>query len=56
MSAEGGDPGGQFNYAVCLEKGTGIVKNFSLAAEYYRILANQGNGLARQGYERCSKK
>jgi TPR repeat protein len=48
LSADQGNAGAQFNYAVLLAKGDGISQDKSLAAYYYKLSADQGNAGAQR--------
>jgi TPR repeat protein len=47
LSADQGDAGGQLNYGICLEHGSGVARDLEMAAHYYRLSANQGDLFAQ---------
>ncbi|XP_018409930.1 PREDICTED: death ligand signal enhancer [Nanorana parkeri] len=51
-SAESGYSKAQYNTAVCYEKGRGVAKDMTKAAEYYRLAASGGHLLAKYYYAR----
>ncbi|KAM9311528.1 death ligand signal enhancer [Gastrophryne carolinensis] len=51
-SAEAGYSKAQYNTAVCYEKGKGVSKNLTKAAEYYRLAAIGGHQYAKYRYGR----
>ncbi|KAM5170246.1 death ligand signal enhancer isoform 2-T2 [Mantella aurantiaca] len=51
-SAEIGYSKAQYNTAVCYEKGKGVTKDMTKAAEYYRLAARGGHQLAKYRYAR----
>jgi hypothetical protein len=46
----------QFNYALCLEDGQGVVKNKAEAARYCKLAADQNDADAEYGYALCVAK
>jgi hypothetical protein len=46
----------QFNYALCLEDGQGIVKDKAAAASYYKLTASQNDADSQYGYAVCVTK
>jgi hypothetical protein len=46
----------QFNYALCLEDGQGVVKDKAAAAQYYKLAADQNDADAQYGYVLCVAK
>ncbi|XP_073477146.1 death ligand signal enhancer isoform X1 [Aquarana catesbeiana] len=51
-SAESGYSKAQYNVAVCYEKGKGVAKDMTKAADYYRLAASGGHQLAKYRYAR----
>ncbi|XP_072256696.1 death ligand signal enhancer [Pyxicephalus adspersus] len=51
-SAKSGYSKAQYNVAVCYEKGKGVAKDMSKAAEYYRLAASGGHQFAKYRYAR----
>lgn len=43
LDTENGDDDAQYQYACCLEKGDGVIKNTKEACHYYQIAAYKGN-------------
>jgi TPR repeat protein len=43
LSADQGNPFGQYNYGFCLTNGAGVERNLMEAAKYYKLSADQGN-------------
>jgi TPR repeat protein len=54
-AADQGLPVAQFNYALYLEKGKGVVQDRAAAAEDYRRALEGGYSNAKAGYDRCSQ-
>jgi hypothetical protein len=46
----------QFNYALCLEDGHGVVKDKAAAAQYYKLAADQNDADAQYCYVLCVAK
>jgi TPR repeat protein len=44
------DPVGQYRYALALQEGAGVAKNFPEAAKYYRLAADHGHPDAQCNY------
>ncbi|XP_068134204.1 death ligand signal enhancer [Hyperolius riggenbachi] len=51
-SADSGYSKAQYNTAVCYEKGRGVAKDMTKAAEYYRLAATGGHQFAKYRYAR----
>ncbi|XP_040200905.1 death ligand signal enhancer isoform X3 [Rana temporaria] len=51
-AAESGYSKAQYNVAVCYEKGKGVAKDMTKAADYYRLAASGGHQLAKYHYAR----
>jgi TPR repeat protein len=45
---------GEYNYAVCLENGQGVKKDFKKAVEFYKRSSDQGYQDGKTAYERCA--
>jgi TPR repeat protein len=53
MAADQGSAAGQYNFAICLDKGKGVDRNLIQAARFFKMSADQGHAKAQHNYGIC---